>query len=109
MPYRLKGLIGVPDGSGPFPLVIIFHGSHSNDDESLRFGTGYDYLVEALAGQGIVTASLDISKAYIWKYEIWGQGRQGKIQVSGCRTFEQPHQRLKGRGVGVSVGSYRKN
>ncbi|AFL99085.1 hypothetical protein Desde_0634 [Desulfitobacterium dehalogenans ATCC 51507] len=68
MPYHLNGIIGVPEGSGPFPLVLITHGSHSNDNENLRFDTGYRYLVEALAEQGFVAVSMDMSKAYTWKY-----------------------------------------
>lgn len=68
MPYALKGLIGIPKGEGPFPVIIMSHGSHSNDDESKRFDTGFDYLVEALASKGFVTISLDLSKPYIWKY-----------------------------------------
>lgn len=68
MPYYIGGIIGVPDGEGPFPLVLITHGSHSNEDESLRFDTGYRYLVEALARQGLIAVSMDLSKAYIWKY-----------------------------------------
>lgn len=68
MPYHINGIIGVPEGSGPFPLVLITHGSHSNDNENLRFDTGYRYLVEALAEQGIVAVSMDMSKAYTWKY-----------------------------------------
>lgn len=68
MPYHIGGIIGVPDGEGPFPLVLITHGSHSNEDESLRFDTGYRYLVETLAGQGLIAVSMDLSKAYIWKY-----------------------------------------
>lgn len=68
MPYHINGIIGVPEGSGPFPLVLITHGSHSNDNEILRFDTGYRYLVEALAKQGIVAVSMDMSKAYTWKY-----------------------------------------
>lgn len=68
MPYALKGLIGVPKGEGPFPVILMSHGSHSNDDERKRFDTGFDYLVEALASKGFVTISLDLSKPYIWKY-----------------------------------------
>lgn len=68
MPYHINGIMGVPEGDGPFPLVLITHGSHSNDDESLRFDTGYTYLVETLAKQGIIAVSMDLSKAYIWKY-----------------------------------------
>lgn len=68
MPYNIKGIIGVPQGDGPFPLILITHGSHSNDDESKRFDTGYDYLVAALAEHGYIAVSMDMSKPYIWKY-----------------------------------------
>ena len=68
MPYNIKGIIGVPEGEGPFPLVLITHGSHSNDDESKRFDTGYDYLVKYMAKNGYITVSMDMSKPYIWKY-----------------------------------------
>lgn len=68
MPYHINGIMGVPEGEGPFPLVLITHGSHSNDNEKLRFDTGFRYLVEELAKQGLVAVSMDMSKAYTWKY-----------------------------------------
>lgn len=68
MPYHINGIMGVPEGDGPFPLVLITHGSHSNDNEKLRFDTGFRYLVEELAKQGLVAVSMDMSKAYTWKY-----------------------------------------
>lgn len=68
MPYHINGIIGMPEGAGPFPLALITHGSHANDNEALRFDTGYRYLVEALAKQGIIAVSMDMSKAYTWKY-----------------------------------------
>ena len=68
MPYNIDGIIGIPEGEGPFPLVLITHGSHSNDNENLRFDTGYRYLVEELTKQGIVTVSMNMIKPYIWKY-----------------------------------------
>lgn len=68
MPYNIRGIIGVPDGEGPFPLILITHGSHSNDDESKRFDTGFDYLVRDLAENGFIAVSMDMSKPYIWKY-----------------------------------------
>lgn len=68
MPYNIRGIIGVPEGDGPFPLILITHGSHSNDDESKRFDTGFDYLVEDWAKNGYIAVSMDMSKPYIWKY-----------------------------------------
>lgn len=68
MPYNIRGIIGVPEGDGPFPLILITHGSNSNDDESKRFDTGFDYLVKDLAENGYIAVSMDMSKPYIWKY-----------------------------------------
>lgn len=68
MPFQLRGVIGVPKGEGSFPLILITHGSHSNIDESLRFDTGFTYLVEALAKNGYIAVSMDMGSAYIWKY-----------------------------------------
>lgn len=68
MPYNVRGIIGAPKKPGKYPLVLITHGSHSNDDENLRFDTGFDYLVEALANNGFIVVSMDMSKPYIWKY-----------------------------------------
>lgn len=68
MPYKLRGIIGMPDGEGPFPLVMITHGSHENLKENVRFDTGFKYIVEAFAQQGIIAVSMDLGQAYVWKY-----------------------------------------
>lgn len=68
MPYRVRGVLAVPQGDGPFPLAVLLHGSHSNEDESLRFDTGLTYLSEALAARGYIAVSIDLSAAYQWKY-----------------------------------------
>lgn len=68
MPYELRGVIGVPEGEGVFPLILITHGSHSNVDEDLRFDTGFTYLVKRLSENGYIAVSMDMSGAYLWKY-----------------------------------------
>lgn len=68
MPFQVRGVIGVPKGSGSFPLVLITHGSHENEDDQLRFDTGLNYLVEKLAKNGYIAVSMDMSSAYLWKY-----------------------------------------
>lgn len=68
MPYEVRGIIGVPEGQGPFPLILISHGSHENEKENLRFDTGFEYLVQHLAENGYIAVSMDMSKPYIWKY-----------------------------------------
>ena len=68
MPYDIRGTIAVPEGDGPFPLVLIAHGAHEEEDETKRFDTGFDYLVRALAQNGYVAVSLDMLKPYIQRY-----------------------------------------
>ena len=69
MPVRLNGLIAVPsEGDGPFPVVVILHGTHPGcplDDTGVdrwpcapeveqRNYSGFAYLASALAAQGYV-------------------------------------------------------
>ncbi len=69
MPVRLNGVIAAPtEGDGPFPVVMIIHGSHPGCPElehgvdrwpcdpevEQRNYSGFAYLVEALAEQGYV-------------------------------------------------------
>jgi hypothetical protein len=52
----LQGRVWLPDGDGPFPLVLIVHGNHSMEDFS---DPGYGYLGKLLASRGIILASVD--------------------------------------------------
>ena len=79
MPYKLRGIMAVPVGDGPFPLVLITHGSHENIDETKRFDTGYDYLVKALAQNGYIAVSMDMLMPYIWTY---GDGDDAEKSVA---------------------------
>jgi hypothetical protein len=69
LPVRLWGAIGVPEGPGPFPLVVIAHGRHGDDcpflpgprptvawpcwEDELRSDLGLRHLVAALAERGV--------------------------------------------------------
>ena len=68
MPYQIRGIVAAPEGRGPFPLVLIAHGSHEEEDETKRFDTGFDYLVKGLAENGYVAVSLDVLMPYIQRY-----------------------------------------
>jgi dienelactone hydrolase len=75
LPYRIQGLIAVPPGDGPHPLIVVTHGSHpgcpeATGDSDLQIDTwpcppaleqrndlGWRYLLEALAGQGYVAVA----------------------------------------------------
>lgn len=75
MPVRLNGLIAVPAGEGPFPLVVILHGNHHGcpvdasgvdrwpcDPQAEQPNyRGFDYLVSGLADKGYVALSLNIN------------------------------------------------
>jgi hypothetical protein len=51
-----NGMVWLPDGPGPFPLVLIVHGNHLAQDYS---DPGYDYLGELLASRGYILVSVD--------------------------------------------------
>ncbi len=54
----LNGRVWLPDGDGPFPLVLIVHGNHAMGAEN---EAGYAYLGEHLASRGFIAASVDES------------------------------------------------
>ena len=54
--FPLNGRVWFPEGSGPFPLILIVHGNHSMEHYS---DPGYTYLGELLASRGFITVSVD--------------------------------------------------
>jgi hypothetical protein len=75
MPVRLNGVIATPDTGGPYPVVLILHGTHPGcpEDESgvdrwpcdpaverVNY-RGFGYLVSELAGQGYVALAININ------------------------------------------------
>lgn len=52
----LNARVWMPEGDGPFPLVLVVHGNHSMQDFS---DPGYDYLGEFVASKGMILASVD--------------------------------------------------
>lgn len=86
MPFEIRGVMAMPEGEGTFPLVVVIHGSHANENANLRFDTGFNYLIEKLAQNGYGAVSLDVSSAYQWKY---GDGDdQEKILHIALRHLE---------------------
>ena len=68
MPYDVRGIMAVPKGEGPFPIVLISHGNHEELDQSKRFDTGFDYLVKSLAEKGYIAISMDMLMPYIQSF-----------------------------------------
>lgn len=54
----INGLLRVPQGCGPFPLVLFAHGNHSPLEHSTP---GYLYLCELLASHGIIAGTIDVN------------------------------------------------
>ncbi|WP_379128074.1 alpha/beta hydrolase [Paenibacillus sp. sgz500958] len=52
----INGRVWMPEGEGPFPLVLMVHGNHMMEDYS---DGGYAYLGELLASRGFIAISLD--------------------------------------------------
>ena len=52
----LHGVGYIPDGPGPFPLVLIVHGNHDAAEFSYP---GYDYLTSHLASHGMIAISVE--------------------------------------------------
>ena len=52
----LNATVWVPEGPGPFPLVLMVHGNHNMAEFS---DPGYQYLGELLASRGFILASVD--------------------------------------------------
>jgi len=52
----LNALVWMPEGRGPFPLVIITHGDHAMKDSSER---GYEYIAKGLVDRDYIVVSVD--------------------------------------------------
>lgn len=52
----LNGHVWLPEGKGPFPLVMIVHGNHEMMTPS---DSGYDYLGSLFASRGFIAVSVD--------------------------------------------------
>ena len=58
--FPLKGLLTLPEGPGPFPAVVLVHGSgSSNMDEKVGKLTPFKDLAEGLARRGIASIRYD--------------------------------------------------
>ncbi|ODT72488.1 MAG: hypothetical protein ABS75_03240 [Pelagibacterium sp. SCN 63-23] len=55
---QIPATITLPEGEGPFPFVVMFHGTGSNRHEA---GNGYDLLAPKLAEAGIASARFDFA------------------------------------------------
>ena len=58
--YPLKGLLTLPEGQGPFPAVVLVHGSgSSNRDEKVGKLTPFKDIAQGLAQRGVASVRYD--------------------------------------------------
>ncbi|MBK8047190.1 MAG: hypothetical protein IPK16_08765 [Anaerolineales bacterium] len=91
MPVRLNGVIAAPtEGDGPFPVVVIFHGTHPGcptpdggevdvwpcapEDEQRNY-YGFSYLASELAAHGYIALSMNINAENTFGF---GEGTPGE-------------------------------
>jgi len=69
-PYELPGTLTLPDGAGPFPAVVLVHGSGPNDrDETVGKTKLFADLAEGLAAHGIASLRYD-KRTYVYGDEL---------------------------------------
>ncbi len=61
----LPGLLALPDGEGPFPVVVLVHGSGAHDrDENILGNRPFHDLAHGLAARGVATVRYD-KRSYV--------------------------------------------
>ncbi|MEK3881595.1 hypothetical protein [Paenibacillus sp. PL2-23] len=73
----LNGTVWMPEGDGPFPLVLIMHGNHLMEYFS---DGGYAYLGELLASRGMIAVSVD---ANFMNYSVWSSLPNDDMKMRG--------------------------
>lgn len=68
MPFSVRGIMSIPKEGKDYPLVIILHGSHDNENTDAKLYEGFQYLTEAIAEHGFAAVALDVQPAFVWKY-----------------------------------------
>jgi len=71
----LNGRVWMPEGEGPFPLVMMVHGNHLMEDYS---DEGYGYLGELLASRGFIAISVDEN---FLNYSVWSNIPENDIKA----------------------------
>ncbi len=72
--WKLPGTLTLPNGAGPFPAVVLVHGSGKNDrDETVGASKMFKDLAEGLASRGIAVLRYDKrTRVYAAKTDMMG-------------------------------------
>lgn len=73
----INGTVWMPEGEGPFPLVLIVHGNHLMEYFS---DGGYAYLGELLASRGMIAVSVD---ANFMNFSVWSSLPNDDMKMRG--------------------------
>ena len=74
-PYPLKGMLTIPTGAGPFPALVLVHGSgSSNMDEKVGKLTPFKDLAQGLAERGIASIRYD-KRSYTHGLKMFKEGK----------------------------------
>lgn len=95
--YPLPGLLTLPDGAGPFPAVLLIHGSGPQDrDEAVGPNRPFRDLAVGLADLGV--ASLPLRQAHLCPREAAGRRPSGPPQRGGGGHPGRPVRRRPAAG-----------
>lgn len=89
--HQIPATITLPEGEGPFPFVVMYHGTGSDRHEA---GGGYDLLAPKLAEAGIASARFDFAGSgdspvdYV-EYSLTGGMEDGVDVIEYMRGLDQ--------------------
>ncbi|WP_051332536.1 alpha/beta hydrolase family protein [Cucumibacter marinus] len=89
--HKIPTTVTLPEGDGPFPFVVMFHGTGSNRHEA---GNGYDLLAPKLAEAGIASARFDFagngdSEVDYTEYTLTGGMQDGLSVIDYMRGLDE--------------------
>jgi hypothetical protein len=103
MPYSLNGTLGIPQGEGPFPVVLLLHGRHPGchfveetnpspwpcpPGTETRFDQGLAYLAQALTKAGYLTLAPNLNAAYANAYGATAENRTNLVEVRSQQIID---------------------
>jgi dienelactone hydrolase len=119
MPFAINGTLAVPDGSGPFPVVVVLHGRHPGchfasatvssmwpcaPGTETRFDQGLAYLAQALAAAGYLVLIPNLNAAYANAYGMNSSNRNALTDERSLQIVEAHLKHLAVAHQGDVVG-----